>query len=644
MRLETTIGMLPNASRIKWSSDSQKVAISTVTGGIAFYSRDFLLLGFLQGYIEGVRSMAWSLDNNSLVFSQVMTTDRTDSAVVEQRVVLWDLARNEPTLLFYSHPDTFASAVVWSQDGTKLAAALADDEILVWDATTGDELLRLTGQHIQYAMDLRWIGERHLASFGYDNTVRIWSVEGKENPYEPEAPEFSGVIHFDVAAEQGLLLYVTEDGRVRLWDVINNAPIQTPEFDDDGIRFACWMADRNHIVGVNQQGVVTAWHATTGVTRAALASPCHVLVVHPHLSRVAVANKDGSVVLWDVVSNHVQQVLPSGSQSIRSLNWSPDGTRLLGSMEGNGIWLWDTTAGAETVVQPEDSLTRLEGLSSVSRHTSRGLLLLGFEFGRYVILEADGRTFQVRSLAHREPLSTAKWSNNGERYAVGGYYGSIDVFATDSNVALMSIKFEGTLHGLDWSPDDSKIVGFLHSSAAPSCAVMISASTGEVVKFETTAFMGAWSADSSMFASISMSRETIGSLTLQISGTDGSSIAQHLPPSLQIVSTMKWQPNKRRICFGTHDGRLHIWDTEKESLITEIAGHSSSVSAIAWHPDLPVFASGGRDHKVAVWNVGNQEQLLGFFHPSQITALQWSPDGSSLIVGSIDGTVTVWLA
>lgn len=643
MRLENRFEVMSWASKIKWSNDSQKVAISNYAGGISLYSRDLVLLDFLQGYIERVLSLAWSSNNNNLIFSHVMNTDRSDLAQVKQSLLVWDVIANELKYSLYTHPNHFVSDVAWNTDGTKLAGALSSNAIIVWDAS-GEELVQLEGQ-TNYSKMLIWLDENHLASLDYDNTVRIWNIETGAIPYSGLSSDFSGIIHIDVASSGNVLLGMTLDGLIRVWDVANELSLKHPKLDKDKILSTYWMDDGNYIVGINRNGAVIVWNTKDGERYASLTASCSTLAIHPNSPVVAFACKDGSAALWNVLNNHVQPLLDANPHKITSLDWSPDGTRLIGSINGNGLWLWNTSENAKAIVMPDVNRSRLEGLSSVSLHASKQRLLQGFEYGKYVILDIDADSSQVLTLSHQEPLYTAKWSNDGERYVLGGYYGSIDIFKTDEKTPLRSDKLAGSLHYLDWKPDDSKLVGFLssHKTSVPNFALIINPDLDEVKRFEVNTSICAWSLDTSKFASIQMSQESFDSLTLQIYRMDGSSAIQPLPTTIKTVSTMKWQPDNRHICIATIDGNLYVWDTNNEDLVARVEGHFSSINTVAWHPSRALVASGGRDHKVAIWDVPSQKQLHRYFHPSQITALEWSSEGTKLIVASLDGTISIWV-
>ena len=68
------------------------------------------------------------------------------------------------------------NACGWSPDGTRVLSASSDNALRLWDAATGDVLLRLTG-HENSVWGCAWSPDgRRVLSASADNTLRLWDA------------------------------------------------------------------------------------------------------------------------------------------------------------------------------------------------------------------------------------------------------------------------------------------------------------------------------------------------------------------------------------------------------------------------------------------------------------------------------------
>ena len=73
-----------------------------------------------------------------------------------------------------------ANRLVMSNDGARIAGAMADRSIRIWDANTGKQLSLLRG-HSDLVMDVAFSPDGNLlASASYDRTIRVWQLGGAQ--------------------------------------------------------------------------------------------------------------------------------------------------------------------------------------------------------------------------------------------------------------------------------------------------------------------------------------------------------------------------------------------------------------------------------------------------------------------------------
>ena len=88
---------------------------------------------------------------------------------------VWEIAdwRSIFTYTYGGYPTT-AYATRWSPNSKRLAAALIEGTVQVWDALTGTHVLIYRG-HIAQVIDVTWSPDgKYVASSSADKTVQVW--------------------------------------------------------------------------------------------------------------------------------------------------------------------------------------------------------------------------------------------------------------------------------------------------------------------------------------------------------------------------------------------------------------------------------------------------------------------------------------
>jgi WD40 repeat protein len=104
-----------------------------------------------------------------------------------------------------------------SPDGSQLATAGDGQQIRIWDLQTGTEILTLP-RRLGRVHALVYCGDGRLASGGSDNVIRLWDLTGK-NEQLRLVGHTGSVAALDMHLESGILVSVSFDTTVRLWDL-----------------------------------------------------------------------------------------------------------------------------------------------------------------------------------------------------------------------------------------------------------------------------------------------------------------------------------------------------------------------------------------------------------------------------------------
>jgi len=166
-----TLGVFPgehtnHASAVAFSADGKWLATGGKDNAVKVwdvYTR--LVRQTLSGHTARVNAVAFSPDGKRLA-----------SAGKDRTVKLWDFAAGTEERTLPSHASE-VRAVAFAPDGKRLASA--DNSVTLWDVATGRESMILKGHKNAVAALAFAPGGRELATAGYDRTVRIWEIAGK---------------------------------------------------------------------------------------------------------------------------------------------------------------------------------------------------------------------------------------------------------------------------------------------------------------------------------------------------------------------------------------------------------------------------------------------------------------------------------
>jgi WD40 repeat protein len=363
-------------------------------------------------------------------------------------------------------------SVCFSPDGKHLASASKDKTVKLWDAATGQELLSLKG-HTDWVCSVCFSPDGgRLASASKDNTVKLWdAATGQQLPSFRRLTEYVANVCFSPDGKR--LASGTTDKTLKVWDVEKRLEIlqlrgytehvSTVVFSPDGTRLVT--AGGTHRLDQKLKplpGEIKLWDAATGKELAFFKGPggwVRSVSFSPDGTRLASGSGDGTVRLWDAMTGKVVHSL-EGHTFVSSVAFSSDGKRLAsggGNILGE-LMLWDTAMDRPPRVLKGHS----QRVNSVC-FSPDGTRLVSGGWDRTLRIWETRTGKELFCLkGHQDHINCVCFSPDGKRLASGSgeltALGELKIWDAATGQELLALKgHTGPVESVCFSPDGSRL-------------------------------------------------------------------------------------------------------------------------------------------------------------------------------------------
>ncbi|KAK1453768.1 WD domain-containing protein [Colletotrichum melonis] len=267
--------------------------------------------------------------------------------------------------------------------------------------------------------------------------------------------------------------------------------------------------------------------------------------------RLAACGSGEAVVIWDLPSFSVSQILRPHAQGVGGLSWSPDDSMIVTCSQDKYARLWDTTTG-ELVMK----LERFEEPASGC------------------VWAADSKTFVTGSLDKQHGLRT--WSISGEMMCEWGKKHRVqDICGSPDGHWLVAVDDEQKIHV--YNAFTRELEYEMEVKSRPTC-------DGELQL-------------------IDLVNRTSVQKFLGHTGGDF------------IIRSAFGGANESFVVSGSEDGNILIWHKNSGAAVERLEGHQPRTNAVTWNPADPcMLASCGDDGKVKIWSNKTRSTALRSLH------------------------------
>lgn len=296
-------------------------------------------------------------------------------------------------------------------------------------------------------------------------------------------------------------------------------------------------------------------------------------------------------ILFPRYPSNLLYVYHGHSDSVTSVTWSPDGTRIASGSYDHTVQVWDAANGGHVY--------------TYHGHSSRVISVAWSPDGTRIASGSDDATVQIWNAMNGEHIYT--------------YHGHVS-----------------DVHSVAWSPDSMRIA----SGSNDHTVQVWNAQDGSHILIHHDAiyvWTVAWSPDGSRIASGSSD-----SFVVVWNAQNGNIYLTYDGHSSR-VNSVTWSPDGTHIASGGDDNRVLVFNAQNGNTLVAYQA-SDKIRAVPWSPDGTRIASGCVG-TVQVLNAQNGSLLLTYKgHSGDVGAVAWSPDGTRIVSGGADRTVQVWKA
>ncbi|KAJ6567905.1 WD40-repeat-containing domain protein [Mycena vulgaris] len=383
------------------------------------------------------------------------------------------------------------------------------------------------------------------------------------------------------------------------------------------------------------------WGATDAVLRGHLNS-VNSVAFSPDGTRIVSGSYDNTVRVWDAeTQTQIGAPLEGHTSWVQSVAFSPDGTRIVSGSGDNTVRVWD----AETQTQIGAPLEgHTSWVQSVAFSPDGTRIVSGSDDNTVRVWDAETQT-QIRAPleGHTSWVQSVAFSPDGTRIVSGSGDNTVRVWDAETQTQI-GAPLEGHtswVQSVAFSPDGTRIVSGSHDNTVRVWDAETQTQIGAPLKGHTNSVQSvAFSPDGTRI--VSGSRDN----TVRVWDAETQTqIGAPLEGHTSWVQSVAFSPDGTRIVSGSDDNTVCVWDAETQTQIgAPLEGHTNWVLSVAFSPDGTRIVSGSGDNTVRVWDAETQTQIGAPLegHTSWVQSVAFSPDGTRIVSGSRDNTVRVW--
>ncbi len=239
----------------------------------------------------------------------------------------------------------YVRSVTYSPDG-KILASASDNNVCLWDTSTGKQVKILKGHKNQIFSVIFSSDGKTLSSVGWDRTVRFFDTATGKQVKILKIHEHTSSFAF--SPDDKILATSGFSRKIRLVYTTTGKQVMVLKGNTDYVHSVAFSPDGKTLASGGGDRTVRLFDTTTGKQAKVLKGhkgEVWSVAFSPDGKTLASGGWDRTVRLWDTATGEQLKVLKGHKDIVRSVAFSPDGKTLASGGRDQTVRLWDTATG-----------------------------------------------------------------------------------------------------------------------------------------------------------------------------------------------------------------------------------------------------------------------------------------------------------